>query len=353
MSGRPASRSVPWPCQPWPGSHGLTAIGEDDDHGASEQPGHAPHRTAAASSRRRSRATGPAPPTPPPSPTWPGPAGPTPGASRPRPASTRIPSNDFSLYDQVLDTTCLVGAVPDRFAGRPGPSTSTPISPWPGARPTEASGTTRVVAPLEMTKWFDTNYHYLVPELGPGTAFALSSTKPVDEFTEALALGLVTRPVLLGPVTYLLLSKSDVPGFSPWSSCPVCSAVYDAGSSTTWPRPGPAGCSSTSPAWAPISTTTPARPSTSPTGTWPAAPSSCCWPPTSAASAPTWTWPPRSPVAGLHVDLVRHPDQLPALLDHLDADTVLSAGVVDGRNVWRTDLTADPRPPGPGPGAPG
>ena len=69
------------------------------------------------------------------------------------------------------------------------------------------------VPPLEMTKWFDTNYHYLVPELEPGQKFRLGSTKPVDEFQEAKSLGIHTRPVLLGPVTYLLLGKSRGEGF--------------------------------------------------------------------------------------------------------------------------------------------
>jgi 5-methyltetrahydropteroyltriglutamate--homocysteine methyltransferase len=118
-----------------------------------------------------------------------------------------IPSNDFSLYDQVLDTTCLVGAVPARF----GPAGGAVDLDTYFALARGTSG----AAPLEMTKWFDTNYHYLVPELGPDTTFTVSSTKPVDEYTEARALGLVTRPVLLGPVTYLALSKSTVPGFSP------------------------------------------------------------------------------------------------------------------------------------------
>ena len=77
---------------------------------------------------------------------------------------------------------------------------------------------TSAVAPLEMTKWFDTNYHYLVPEIGPDTAFRLDPTKPLDEFAEALAAGVRTRPVILGPVTFLLLSKPDAaapPDLSP------------------------------------------------------------------------------------------------------------------------------------------
>ena len=90
-----------------------------------------------------------------------------------------IPSNDFSLYDQMLDTCSLVGAVPERFGwsgGRVDLDTYFAM-----ARGTEREGT--AVPPLEMTKWFDTNYHYLVPELGPETQFCVASDKPVAELT--------------------------------------------------------------------------------------------------------------------------------------------------------------------------
>jgi 5-methyltetrahydropteroyltriglutamate--homocysteine methyltransferase len=115
-----------------------------------------------------------------------------------------IPSNDFSYYDQVLDTIALVGAVPERYG-------------WPGgevdldtyfamARGRQSGGVDATA--MEMTKWFDTNYHYLVPELGPSTRFSLSSTKPLDEHAEAMEeLGIDTVPVLIGPVSFLLLSK--------------------------------------------------------------------------------------------------------------------------------------------------
>jgi len=106
----------------------------------------------------------------------------------------------FSFYDQVLDVTTAVGSLPSRFDGFEG------IDQYF----TAARGVGEI-APLEMTKWFDTNYHYLVPEIGPETTFALSSRRVVEQFVEAKAAGLVTRPVLVGPVTYLLLSKaSDV-----------------------------------------------------------------------------------------------------------------------------------------------
>jgi 5-methyltetrahydropteroyltriglutamate--homocysteine methyltransferase len=115
-----------------------------------------------------------------------------------------IPSNDFSLYDQVLDMIALVGAVPQRY-GHGGGEVDLDTY-FAMARGRQADGVD--VTAMEMTKWFDTNYHYIVPELGPGTRFALSSTKPFDEYVEAEeALGISTVPVLIGPVSLLLLAK--------------------------------------------------------------------------------------------------------------------------------------------------
>ncbi|MFI6790201.1 5-methyltetrahydropteroyltriglutamate--homocysteine S-methyltransferase [Nonomuraea sp. NPDC050383] len=105
-----------------------------------------------------------------------------------------LPSNTFSLYDHVLDTAVLLGAVPTRYLDAEDPY-------FAMARGTDG------LAPLRMTKWFDTNYHYIVPEVGPDTVFALDAAKPLGEVREARALGLETRPVVVGPVTFLLLSE--------------------------------------------------------------------------------------------------------------------------------------------------
>lgn len=110
-----------------------------------------------------------------------------------------VPAGDFSYYDHVLDTTVMVGAIPERH--RAAVAADALDGYFAMARGTQE------VAPLEMTKWFDTNYHYLVPELGPDTVFTADSTKQVTELAEAVALGLTARPVLVGPVTYLLLAK--------------------------------------------------------------------------------------------------------------------------------------------------
>jgi 5-methyltetrahydropteroyltriglutamate--homocysteine methyltransferase len=111
-----------------------------------------------------------------------------------------IPSNDFSLYDQVLDHVCLLGCVPERYLE--GGRRIANLDEYFAMARGDASRPA-----LEMTKWLDTNYHYLVPELEPDQEFQLSSTKPFDEFREALSLGIVTKPVLLGPLSFLRLSK--------------------------------------------------------------------------------------------------------------------------------------------------
>ncbi|WP_329499211.1 5-methyltetrahydropteroyltriglutamate--homocysteine S-methyltransferase [Kitasatospora herbaricolor] len=123
---------------------------------------------------------------------------------------TEVPTGDFSLYDHVLDTTVAVGAIPARHRA------AVDADPLDGYF-AMARGT-QDVAPLEMTKWFDTNYHYLVPELGPDTVFAANPAKAVSELREALLLGHRARPVLVGPLTYLLLAKPAPgvdPGFQP------------------------------------------------------------------------------------------------------------------------------------------
>ncbi|MDR1152496.1 MAG: hypothetical protein LBK72_08505, partial [Bifidobacteriaceae bacterium] len=119
---------------------------------------------------------------------------------------TEIPSNDFSLYDHVLDTAWMLGAIPPRFtAAMPARDQETASLDCYFALARGADG----LEPLEMTKWFDTNYHYLVPELSPTSRFTLNPAKVLAEFDEAKTAGVVTRPVVLGPVSFLLLSKPD------------------------------------------------------------------------------------------------------------------------------------------------
>ena len=242
-----------------------------------------------------------------------------------------IPSNDFSLYDQVLDASVMVGAVPSRYGAANGAIGLDTYF-------TMARGDTTVPA-MEMTKWFDTNYHYIVPEFEPDQRFRLASTKPVDEFLEAKALGVHTRPVLLGPLTYLLLGKTRDGASGALTLLENLLPVYEAvlaklaEAGAGWvqidePMLGLSLDARTRSAFGPAYQRLSA-----------AAPGLQLLVATyfsdlrdniDAALA--------LPVAGLHVDLVRGPDQLDGVLSKLPSSMALSLGVVDGRNIWRCDL---------------
>lgn len=131
-----------------------------------------------------------------------------------------IPVNDFSFYDQTLDMSCLLGNVPPRFQWKGGQTDINTV--FTIARGTQGGASlvadekdcqTGKISTFasEMTKWFDTNYHYIVPEFHSGSKFALSGSKVFDEFAEAKALGLNAKPVLIGPITYLSLGKVQDP----------------------------------------------------------------------------------------------------------------------------------------------
>ncbi|KAA8939170.1 MAG: 5-methyltetrahydropteroyltriglutamate--homocysteine S-methyltransferase, partial [Mycobacterium sp.] len=122
----------------------------------------------------------------------------------------------------VLDTAVALGAVPPRFAAV-GPPGSLECY-FAMARGASVEGV--AVPPLELTKWFDTNYHQLVPEIGPDTVFALDPAKALGELEEARSLGIETTPVLLGPFTFLLRSASTAPGRSPLSLLDRLGALY-------------------------------------------------------------------------------------------------------------------------------
>lgn len=242
-------------------------------------------------------------------------------------------SNDFSLYDHVLDTARMVGAVPDRhrsFAGGDDPL---------AAYFAMARGTPDV-SPLEMTKWFDTNYHYLVPELGPDTSFAADPAEPVGHFREALDLGMRTRPVLVGPITFLVLAKSTVAGFDSLALldrlvpayADVLAALADAGAQwvqmdepvLTQDQPAHV-LAAVSRAYAKLARAA-QRPKILVASYFESLGEAL---PVLAAS----------PVEGLAMDFT-----VPGSMDALAASGRLAgkrliAGVVDGRNVWRNDLT--------------
>ena len=137
--------------------------------------------------------------------------------------TSAIPSN-FSFYDHMLDAAVTFGAIPSRFADLRGTDGSVSLAAYSTIARGEGDK-----APLEMTKWFDSNYHYLVPEIGPETVFALSSKRWVDEFLEAKEAGFVTRPVITGPLTFLYLAKAsdEAPaGYDPISRLDDLLPVY-------------------------------------------------------------------------------------------------------------------------------
>src|SRR5437016_3795426 len=230
-----------------------------------------------------------------------------------------IPSNDFSYYDRVLDTCTLVGAVPRRYGWAGGPVDIDTY--FAMARGVQSGG--RDVTAMEMTKWFDTNYHYLVPEFDRGQAFRLASTKPVDEFQEAKALGFHTKPVLIGPVTFLLLGKTRAAAFDRLELLDALLPVYG----EVLARLAAAGAT-----WVQLD---------EPSIALDRAPQLKLLVATYFAGLEDSLATARElPVAGLHVDVVRAPRQLDPLLKAWPKGRVLSLGVVDGRNVWRADLAA-------------
>ncbi len=245
-----------------------------------------------------------------------------------------IPSGDLSLYDHVLDTAVLVGAIPERYQG------AGPVDALDRYFAMARGGTLggKSVTALEMTKWFDTNYHYLVPELSSGQRFALSSTKPLDEFRQAAAMGITTRPVILGPVSFLTLSKHVGNGTNLELLPALCEvyaellgAIADAGGS--WVQIDepvltldldPAQRSAFARAYATLREAAPRLRLLVATYF--------------AGLADNLLTALRLPVDALHLDVVADPDQLDEAVAHAPDTLALSLGVVDGRNVWRTDL---------------
>ncbi|WP_227980778.1 5-methyltetrahydropteroyltriglutamate--homocysteine S-methyltransferase [Nocardia spumae] len=241
-----------------------------------------------------------------------------------------VPVGTFSHYDQILDTAVLLGALPPRVAG-----IADPIDRYFAAA-RGADG----IEPLEMTKWFDTNYHYLVPEIGPDTRFALDPSKLLAELAEARELGVTARPVVVGPLTFLALSKG-VDGVAPSDRLGELIPLYRdllgqlAEAGATWVQiDEPAVVRDLTEAEVETVRTTYTelaagadRPKIL-VATYFGSPG-----PALGALAAT-------DVEGVSLDFrsgatVSEVAALPAL-----ADKLVVAGVVDGRNIWRTDLEA-------------
>ncbi len=250
-----------------------------------------------------------------------------------------VPSNDFSLYDQVLDTTALLGAVPERYRWT-GESVDLDVY-FSMARGVQ---TESLDAPaMEMTKWFDTNYHYIVPEFWRGQTFRMTSAKPFEEFQEARALGVHTRPVLLGPVSYLLLGKAREEGFDPLTEhldaitsvyLEVLERLFALGAE--WVQldepcfvedRGDRELEALTAAYGRL---TEAR-----------GPGKLLVQTYFGHLGESYPALAGLPVDGLGLDLVRGRENLELIRQHgFPDDKWLSAGVVDGRNVWLNDLSA-------------
>ena len=247
----------------------------------------------------------------------------------------RIPVNDFSYYDRMLDTCAMVGAVPPRYGWGGGKVELDTY--FAMARGSQGKG--RDVTAMEMTKWFDTNYHYIVPELERDQVFRLSSHKPVTEFREAKALGIDGTPVLIGPVTFLLLAKAKGKAFDRLSLLDALLPVYVevlselAAAGAMWiqlDEPALALDRTDAERAAFVRAYSQLSQRAGSARLMLATYFAGLDDNTSTALA--------LPVHGLHVDLVRAPGQLDKLLTAWPKGRVLSAGVIDGRNVWRADL---------------
>ena len=240
-----------------------------------------------------------------------------------------VAAGDFSFYDHVLDHTVLFGVLPSRFG--------LDAKKLTRAQYFELARGNAAQPAMEMTKWFDTNYHYLVPELGPDSSFSGGVRWFFDEVKEALALGCPVKPVLIGPVTYLWLSKAAAPGFDRLSLLPALLAAYERilrelyALGVEWVQlDEPALCTELEETWLEAYET--AYPALSSAGVK-------LLLATYFGSASEYVARlVRLPVQGFHIDLVRAPEQHDVWRTLLPKDAVLSAGVVDGRNIWRTDL---------------
>lgn len=252
-----------------------------------------------------------------------------------------LPCGDFSLYDHVLDTSVMVGAVPARYSWA---GDSVPLDTYFAmARGTQAAANSQACAhsldatAQEMTKWFDTNYHYMVPELEAGQIFKYASTKLVDEYNEAKALGYQTRPVLLGPVTYLMLAKAQ--GVDPLALLLPLLTVYEevlgvlCQAGAEWVQiDEPCLVLDLDEAQRKALKLSYNRLATKGVKLMLTTYFGGLGDNLSLAAS--------LPVRGLHIDLVRAPEQLDAVLSAVDHNKLLSLGVINGRNIWRADLSA-------------
>ncbi|VEU23128.1 DEKNAAC104065 [Brettanomyces naardenensis] len=255
-----------------------------------------------------------------------------------------IPSNDFSFYDQVLDLSLLFNVVPARYTKYDLPALDTYFAMARGLqrKATESSKAVDVPA-LEMVKWFDSNYHYVRPTFSHSTEFKLNGSKPIDEYLEAKALGIETRPVLVGPVSYLFLGKPDKDSLDlePISLLEKILPVYI----ELLKKLAAAGVKQ-------VQIDEPTLVLDLPENVK-AAFKTAYEKLTSTEGLPelilTTYFGDVTPnlsaieglkVAGFHFDFVRAPQQLEKVVSILNDKQTLSVGIVDGRNIWKNDLAS-------------
>ncbi|MDB5347297.1 MAG: 5-methyltetrahydropteroyltriglutamate--homocysteine methyltransferase [Schlesneria sp.] len=251
-----------------------------------------------------------------------------------------IPVGDFSFYDQMLDMSFTLGNLPERVRGYHGDVLDNYFRVARGRSAPAATGSDNPdgVAAGEMTKWFDTNYHYIVPEFRGDTTFALDASRLIEQIREAKALGVNVKPVIIGPVTYLALGKekddSDRLSLLP-KLLPVYQQLLEA-----------IGCEGVE--WVQIDESilvTELEPA------WKQAFETAYQSLSSSRTKlllTTYFGPLLEnlplvaglPVAGVHLDAVNARDEVQVLIEQLPADRVLSLGVINGRNIWKADLHA-------------
>lgn len=244
---------------------------------------------------------------------------------------TLSPLGDFSLYDHVLDAQILVGAIPPRFGFD---AANLSLEQYFQL----ARGNQQQPA-LEMTKWFDSNYHYLVPEWQADTHFAANPAPLLAQLAEARALGIQTKPVLIGPLTLLWLGKCKGGDFDRLQLLPALLQCYAqllqilAREGVEWLQLDEPILALDLPAnW--LESFAPAYQQLAHT------PLKIMLASYFGSVARHATLLNALPLAGLHLDLVRAPEQLPVFTEQWPTGRVLSAGIVDGRNIWRSHLSA-------------
>lgn len=248
-----------------------------------------------------------------------------------------IASNDFSFYDQILDASQLFNVIPERYRKS---GLNTLDEYFAMARGLQREGVD--VPALEMVKWFDSNYHYLRPTFSHSTEFKLNGSKPVDEYKEAKEQGVETRPVIIGPVSYILLGKADKDSLDlkPISLLEKLLPVYAqllnqlaaAGAKEVQIDEPNLVLDLDADAKAAFKTAyeylaKEAKDTKITLTTY------------FGDVRPNLDAIKGLPVAGFHFDFVRAPEQLGDALALVSGEQKLSVGVVDGRNIWKTDFT--------------